>query len=100
MTLKEKGESEMYETNVASGEGQPKHIVVIEGKTYELPLMGDVPYDELDKALEGLDGYKAFLEKHLPKKVVAGLSVRQLRAIQTDWGTYSKQDMGITPGES
>jgi hypothetical protein len=100
VTLKEKGESEMYETNVASGEGQPKHIIVIEDKSYEVPLAEDLSYAEANEALSGLDGYKAFLEKHLPKKVLEKLSVRQIHHIMMDWNKYSKEDMGIKPGES
>lgn len=96
----------MYETNIASGEGQPKQCIKIGEKEYEVPLMGDVPYDELNKILDGTEDktplahYKTFLEKYLPKKVVAGLSVNQLRMIQSDWAKYSKDAMGITPGES
>lgn len=111
----------MYETSVVSGAEQPKHCIRIGEKTYEVPLMGDVPYDELNEILEGtieeipnpesgemikttartpLENYKIFLGKHLPKKVVAGLSVNQLRMIQSDWAKYSRDAMGITPGES
>ena len=114
----------MYETSVVSGEKQPKHCIRIGEKTYEVPLMGDVPYDELNEILEGtkeeipdpanpesgemikvtvrtpLENYKIFLGKHLPKKLVAGLSVNQLRMIQSDWAKYSRDAMGITPGES
>ena len=96
----------MYETSVVSGEEQPKHCIKIGEKAYEVPLMGDVPYDELNRILDGTDDktplehYKIFLEKHLPKKIVAGLSVNQLRMIQSDWAKYSRDAMGITPGES
>lgn len=104
----------MYETKIDSGEGRLKHCIRVGEKTYEVPLMGDVSYDELNKILEGteehtpdgivrktpLEYYKAFLEKHLPKKVVSGLSVNQLRMIQSDWAKYSKDAMGISPGES
>ena len=111
----------MYETSVVSGKEQSKHCIKIGEKAYEVPLMGDVPYDELNEILEGtkkeipdpesgktievtertpLENYKIFLGKHLPKKVVAGLSVNQLRMIQSDWAKYSRDAMGITPGES
>lgn len=111
----------MYETSVISGEEQPKHCIKIGEKTYEVPLMGDVPYDKLNEILEGtkkeitdpetgntitvaekspLENYKAFLEKYLPKKIVGGLSVNQIKAIQSDWAKYSRDAMGITPGES
>lgn len=90
----------MYETQIDSGANKQKHVIVIGDKSYEVPLMGDLPYAELDSALDGMDGYKAFLEKHLTKKVVEKLSLRQLRALMDDWGKYSKDDMGITPGES
>lgn len=114
----------MYVTQINTGAEAPKHCIKVGEKEYEVPLMGDVPYDELNEILEGtkeeipdpanpesgetikvtvrtpLENYKIFLGKHLPKKVVAGLSVNQLRMIQSDWAKYSKDAMGITPGES
>lgn len=90
----------MYETQVVTGAEEPKHVIVIEGKNYEVPLMSDLSYTELESALSGMDGYKAFLEKHLPKKIVEKLSVRNLRLIRADWDKYSRDDAGITPGES
>lgn len=90
----------MYETQINTGAEAPKHIIVIEGKSYEVPLAEDLSYAEANEALSGLDGYKAFLEKHLPKKILEKLSVRQIHHIMMDWNKYSKEDMGIKPGES
>ena len=90
----------MYETTVVTGKKELKHIIVIEDKRYEVPLAEDLSYEEADEALSGLDGYKVFLEKHLPKKVLEKLSVRQIQQIRMDWNKYSKEDMGIKPGES
>ncbi|MGX8703979.1 MAG: hypothetical protein ACSW8H_05970 [bacterium] len=90
----------MYETHINTGAEELKHIIVIEDKSYEVPLAEDLSYTEADEALSGFDGYKAFLEKHLPKKVVEKLSVRQIHYIMKDWNKYSKEDMGIKPGES
>lgn len=90
----------MYETQINTGAEAPKHIIVIEDKSYEVPLAEDLSYTEANEALSGLDGYKAFLEKHLPKKILGKLSVRQIHHIMMDWNKYSKEDMGIKPGES
>lgn len=90
----------MYETKIGSGDTELKHTIVIENKPYEIPLLGNLSYEDVEKATSGLGGFKAFLEKHLDKKVVARLSVKQLRAIQSDWATFSREDMGIKPGES
>jgi hypothetical protein len=90
----------MYETKIGSGDTELKHTIVIENKAYKIPLLGDLPYEDVEKATSGLGGFKTFLEKHLDKKVVAKLSVNQLRTIQNDWATFSRKDMGIKPGES
>lgn len=90
----------MYITQVVTGDAEQKHQIVIEDKTYEVPLMSDLSYTELESALSGMEEYKAFLEKHIPKKVVENLSVRNLRLIMADWGKYSRDDAGTTPGES
>ena len=90
----------MYETTVVIGKKERKHVIAIEDKRYEVPLAEDLSYEEADEALSGLDGYKAFLEKYLPKKVLEKLSVRQIQQIRMDWNKYSKEDMGIKPGES
>jgi len=90
----------VYETQINTGAEAPKHIIVIEDKSYEVPLAEDLSYTEANEALSGLDGYKAFLEKHLPKKILEKLSVRQIHHIMMDWNKYSKEDMGIKPGES
>lgn len=90
----------MYETQINTGAEAPKHIIVIEDKSYEVPLAEDLSYTEANEALSGLDGYKAFLEKRLPKKILEKLSVRQIHHIMMDWNKYSKEDMGIKPGES
>lgn len=73
--------------------------VTIGDKTYTLPLGASVPYRTLKK-IGTEEGLIEFLEDHIPNDVVDLLTADELRQIVEAWSNATKEQSGITPGES
>lgn len=70
--------------------------VVIGEKSYNVPLMGSLTFDEAS-GLESAEGTRAFMQKYIPLKVLRPLTIDQYNSIVEAW----KKESGavMTPGE-
>ncbi len=71
--------------------------VVIGDKSYNVPLMGSLTFDEAS-TLESAEGTRAFMQKYIPVKVLKPLTIDQYNSIVEAW----KKESGVamTTGES
>lgn len=78
-------------------EESPKKVleVVIGEESYNIPLASELTFKEA-ASLESAEGTRAFIQKHIPKKVLDPLTIGQYNSIVEAW---KKESGYTTPGE-
>lgn len=73
--------------------------VNIAGKTYNVPLVGNLTIAELRALQSGDDDGFSFFEKYIPKEVISELTLDDFKQLNKAWKEASEKASGVDLGE-
>lgn len=88
----------MAEVNLDKSKFVETLEVTIEGKKYNIPLGGSVPYGKIKK-IKTDDDLINFFKEYIPEDVFETLLVKEVRTISNAWGEATKEAQGASLGE-